>query len=335
MAPARLLAEVLGGSQGDYLAAVLERRSLDARHKGAIRFLLTLTTETALDLTNWTLPAGVKVEPASAPLSWSVPALLERPRVVVVGTGPAGTFCALRLLDYGHRARGPGAGSRHGGAGPAGEPALERGRARSDRQRPVRGRGSGNLQRWQAHHPHRPRGHPLRPGDLRALRGRPPCALPGQAPRGHGCDPPLCRAHAQLGGGQGGASTASGHGWPICVWRRAGSVRRSWIPGRNCPAKPWCSPRDTPPGTRWRCCTGTGSPCARRPSPWGCASSIPRTSSTGRSTVHKPDIPACPRPTTSWCATWAPSGPPTASACAPAARSSSAPPRKAASWSTA
>jgi uncharacterized protein len=101
MEPARLLAEVLGGSQGDYLAAVLERRSLDARHKGAIRFLLTLTTETALDLMNQTLPAGVKVEPASAPLSWSVPALLERPRVVVVGTGPAGTFCALRLLDYG------------------------------------------------------------------------------------------------------------------------------------------------------------------------------------------------------------------------------------------
>jgi len=96
-----LLAGYLGGTPEAFREAVLERRSLDARHKGAIRFLLTISVETVLDPATMTLLPGVSVEPAPAPLSWSVPALRQRPRVVVVGTGPAGTFCALRLLDYG------------------------------------------------------------------------------------------------------------------------------------------------------------------------------------------------------------------------------------------
>ena len=41
------------------------------------------------------------MEPAAPPLSWTVAAPPGRPRVVIVGSGPAGTFCALRLLDYG------------------------------------------------------------------------------------------------------------------------------------------------------------------------------------------------------------------------------------------
>jgi hypothetical protein len=41
------------------------------------------------------------MEPAPADTSFEVAAVTRKPRVVVVGSGPAGTFCALRLLDYG------------------------------------------------------------------------------------------------------------------------------------------------------------------------------------------------------------------------------------------
>jgi uncharacterized FAD-dependent dehydrogenase len=99
--PAALLAAALGGSPEDYREVVLERRSLDARHKGAIRFLMTLSAETELNLGSVAAPAGVKVELAAVPVDWSVASVRQQPRVVVVGTGPAGTFCALRLLDYG------------------------------------------------------------------------------------------------------------------------------------------------------------------------------------------------------------------------------------------
>ena len=37
------LARTLGGAASDYAGVVLERRSLDARHKGSIRFLTALS----------------------------------------------------------------------------------------------------------------------------------------------------------------------------------------------------------------------------------------------------------------------------------------------------
>lgn len=97
----QVLCGALGGRPEEYLEPVLERRSLDARHKGSIRFLMTLSFETLRDLEDVALPAGAKMEPAPATVGWSVTAVARKPRVVVVGTGPAGTFCALRLLDYG------------------------------------------------------------------------------------------------------------------------------------------------------------------------------------------------------------------------------------------
>jgi len=99
--PAWILAQVLGGAPGDYAKARLERRSLDARHKSSIRFLMNLSFETDRSLEGLPLPAGARVETAPASTLWVVPPVSARPRVVVVGTGPAGTFCALRLLDYG------------------------------------------------------------------------------------------------------------------------------------------------------------------------------------------------------------------------------------------
>ncbi len=97
----RVLAQTLGGSPSDYVLATLERRSLDARHKGNIRFLVSLSFETERPLSGLPLPPGAKVEAAPEPVSFEVAPLSQRPRVVVVGSGPAGTFCALRLLDYG------------------------------------------------------------------------------------------------------------------------------------------------------------------------------------------------------------------------------------------
>ena len=95
------LARSLGGIPSDYAAVVLERRSLDARHKGSIRFLTALSFETALPLACGPLPGGLKLDGAPEPVTHAVAPVPRRPRVVVVGSGPAGTFCALRLLDYG------------------------------------------------------------------------------------------------------------------------------------------------------------------------------------------------------------------------------------------
>lgn len=110
------LAHALGGRPGDYRAVTLERRSLDARHKGAIRFLVTVGFETDRPLEPGPLPGGLKLELAPAPAPYAVPPVPRRPRVVVVGSGPAGTFCALRLLDYGIEPvvleRGPAMGER-------------------------------------------------------------------------------------------------------------------------------------------------------------------------------------------------------------------------------
>jgi len=96
-----LLASLLGGHPGDYTDSTLERLSLDARHKGSIRFLAALAFRTERLLEDLPLPKGAKVEPIGPPVAWSVVPVTRKPRVVVVGSGPAGIFCALRLLDYG------------------------------------------------------------------------------------------------------------------------------------------------------------------------------------------------------------------------------------------
>lgn len=110
------LARTLGGRPADYRDVILERRSLDARHKGTIRFLATLSFESNGPLESRLLPGGVKLEPAPPVAPCAVAPTPRKPRVVIVGSGPAGTFCALRLLDYGIEPvvleRGPAMGER-------------------------------------------------------------------------------------------------------------------------------------------------------------------------------------------------------------------------------
>jgi hypothetical protein len=112
----KVLAQALGGAPGDYVDPRLERRSLDARHKGAIRFLAAVSfdTDRALALGPW--PGGLKLDLAPVTAPYTVAPPPRKPRVVIVGSGPAGTFCALRLLDYGIEPvvleRGPAMGER-------------------------------------------------------------------------------------------------------------------------------------------------------------------------------------------------------------------------------
>jgi uncharacterized FAD-dependent dehydrogenase len=113
---AKPLAHALGGAPRDYQAVTLERRSLDARHKGAIRFLTALSFDTDRALELGPHPGGLKLDPAPPAAPYAVAPPPRKPRVVVVGSGPAGTFCALRLLDYGIEPivleRGPAMGER-------------------------------------------------------------------------------------------------------------------------------------------------------------------------------------------------------------------------------
>lgn len=102
-APALILSRRLGGNAADYHEAILERLSLDARHKGAIRFLASFGFRSDRDLPAADLPPGSRLDPAPEPGTLDVIRVPRPTRVVVVGTGPAGTFCALRLLDYGIR----------------------------------------------------------------------------------------------------------------------------------------------------------------------------------------------------------------------------------------
>nr|WP_320131219.1 hypothetical protein [uncultured Holophaga sp.] len=98
--PAQLLAQALGGQPGDYLDARLERQSLDARQK-RLRFLVTLGFTPLRDPGQPELPPGCRLQPAPEMPDCFAFRLSDPPRVLVVGTGPAGLFCAVRLLEYG------------------------------------------------------------------------------------------------------------------------------------------------------------------------------------------------------------------------------------------
>lgn len=95
--PSGLAAQRLGLAVDAIVSCQIVRRSLDAR-RGRPRQVLTLRARLAHPPAR--LPAGVQPAPADEPLA--PPPRLERPReVVVVGTGPAGLFCALRLCEAG------------------------------------------------------------------------------------------------------------------------------------------------------------------------------------------------------------------------------------------
>ncbi len=76
----------LGGQLG-YFA--IKKKSLDARDKGNLRYVYSI--EFSKDKIQETAPDFAHLEPEKQPKN----------KVLVVGAGPAGLFCALRLLDHG------------------------------------------------------------------------------------------------------------------------------------------------------------------------------------------------------------------------------------------
>ena len=98
------VARALGVAPAEVRKARLLRRSIDARKKGAVRFVATVMAEVPDDAS--LRPArGVNLRPYEPPEPLAVPRVGRgtEPRPVVVGMGPAGLFCALALAEAGLR----------------------------------------------------------------------------------------------------------------------------------------------------------------------------------------------------------------------------------------
>ena len=91
-------ARALRCSPDDISAVRLRKRSVDARDKGDIRFVLTLDVETKHPLRS--LPKGCEQLSAPTPRPLPTPRVLAH-RPLVVGLGPAGLFAALTLARMG------------------------------------------------------------------------------------------------------------------------------------------------------------------------------------------------------------------------------------------
>jgi uncharacterized FAD-dependent dehydrogenase len=81
----------LGWARGSAGAVTVLRRSLDARKGRPLGYRLRVSAARA----------GERVEPAPVPARPTWPAGKPPPRVVVIGSGPAGTWAALRLAEGG------------------------------------------------------------------------------------------------------------------------------------------------------------------------------------------------------------------------------------------
>ncbi|MFL5321154.1 MAG: NAD(P)/FAD-dependent oxidoreductase [Myxococcaceae bacterium] len=94
-------AEKLGVGPSDLLSVRVVRSVLDARKKGSPRFIYTLEVEFAPGRQPKRLPPDVTEVAPNPPPPEPVRQPLHKP--IVIGTGPAGLFCALALLERGVR----------------------------------------------------------------------------------------------------------------------------------------------------------------------------------------------------------------------------------------
>ena len=96
------VARALGVPPEDLSDLVLSRRSLDARQKPSLFWEITVDFTSASPLAP-RLPAPLRLSdaPASRGPELLLPPVPRAARAVVVGTGPAGLFAALALVDAG------------------------------------------------------------------------------------------------------------------------------------------------------------------------------------------------------------------------------------------
>lgn len=84
------LAKKLGCGERDINGFILKKKSLDARH-GTVKFHLRYQVFTGTD----------RIEDLASPSPCYQPCPSEAPRIVVVGSGPAGLFASLKLIEAG------------------------------------------------------------------------------------------------------------------------------------------------------------------------------------------------------------------------------------------
>ena len=89
-------AQKLGVGVGDLKGVRVVRQVLDARKKNSPRYIYTLEVELAEGRMPASLPPDVSVTEAPPPPPEPVKRQPKRPPIII-GTGPAGLFCALGL----------------------------------------------------------------------------------------------------------------------------------------------------------------------------------------------------------------------------------------------
>ncbi|MBA2664542.1 MAG: NAD(P)/FAD-dependent oxidoreductase [Bradymonadaceae bacterium] len=92
-------AQMLGVDPSEIAELEILKRSLDARHRPTFMYNVEVALERAQAL--GALPAGAQLAPEPGSLAPQRFEVKKRERVVVIGAGPAGLFCAHRLAESG------------------------------------------------------------------------------------------------------------------------------------------------------------------------------------------------------------------------------------------